>query len=83
MMYPTTVQFMEPPLPEYNFLNATMHTLFIRFGYSVRQDVSQTLRSALEAKAKKGGGPTGGRRGKRTMRPGQAKTLSDLPKLSA
>lgn len=54
-------------------------------GY-LEEDSSQTLRSALEDKAKKqqaGGKPSGGKRGKRTMRPGQAKTLSDLPQLSA
>ncbi|EJK43813.1 hypothetical protein THAOC_37708 [Thalassiosira oceanica] len=37
--------------------------------------------SALEAKAKQGGG--GKPKPKRKMRPGQAKTLSDLPQLSA
>mmetsp|Transcript_30130 Transcript_30130/g.65218 ORF Transcript_30130/g.65218 Transcript_30130/m.65218 type:complete len:238 (+) Transcript_30130:83-796(+) len=54
----------------------------------LEEESSQTLRSALEDKAKKTGGSTGGgggggKRGKRAMRPGQAKTLSDLPQLSA
>eukprot|EP00339_Tiarina_fusa_P015761 CAMPEP_0117032824 /NCGR_PEP_ID=MMETSP0472-20121206/23504_1 /TAXON_ID=693140 ORGANISM="Tiarina fusus, Strain LIS" /NCGR_SAMPLE_ID=MMETSP0472 /ASSEMBLY_ACC=CAM_ASM_000603 /LENGTH=210 /DNA_ID=CAMNT_0004741579 /DNA_START=68 /DNA_END=701 /DNA_ORIENTATION=+ len=44
------------------------------------KDPSQDLRSALEAKAKKGG--SSGSRGKRKMKPGQAKTLSDLPQLN-
>jgi len=44
------------------------------------QDSSQDLRSALEEKAKRSGG--GGGKGKRRMKPGQAKTLSDLPQLS-
>jgi hypothetical protein len=48
---------------------------------SCSQDTSQTLRSALEDKAKKSGGTS--RKGKRQMRPGQAKTLSDLPQLSS
>ena len=48
------------------------------------QESSQNLRSALAEKAKKGGGPTGGRtKPKRALKPGQAKTLSDLPQLSA
>jgi len=42
-------------------------------------DTSQNLRSALEEKAKKGGSSS---RGKRKMKPGQAKTLSDLPQLN-
>mmetsp|Transcript_65618 Transcript_65618/g.77710 ORF Transcript_65618/g.77710 Transcript_65618/m.77710 type:complete len:220 (+) Transcript_65618:174-833(+) len=52
-------------------------------GY-LEKDASQTLRSALEEKAKRdfasGKGP---KKGKRAMKPGQAKTLSDLPQLSA
>lgn len=54
------------------------HALVLTF---FPQDESQYLRSALEEKAKKSGG-TGGARGKRKMKPGQAKTLSDLPQLS-
>jgi hypothetical protein len=49
----------------------------------LQEDVSQTLRSALEEKAKQtGGGPKPKPRG-RKMRPGQAKTLSDLPVINA
>jgi len=50
----------------------------------LQQDTSQTLRSALEEKAKRSGGNTSKRPGRgRKMKPGQAKTLSDLPQLSA
>lgn len=49
----------------------------------LQEDTSQTLRSALEEKAKQtGGGPKPKPRG-RKMRPGQAKTLSDLPVINA
>jgi len=44
-------------------------------------DPSQELRSALEQKARQGGGKNPSR-GKRKMKPGQAKTLSDLPQLN-
>lgn len=50
----------------------------------LEQESSQGLRSALESKAKAeaaSGSPP--KKGKRAMRPGQAKTLSDLPQLSA
>lgn len=46
-----------------------------------KEDQSQTLRSALEEKARRqqpAAGPP-----KRKMKPGQAKTISDLPQLSA
>ena len=48
------------------------------------QSQAQGLRSALEEKAKRnsGGPPPKGRR-KKTMKRGQAKTLSDLPQLSS
>lgn len=46
------------------------------------EDSSQTLRSALEDKARKAAA-TGGKKRKRQFKPGQAKTLSDLPQLSA
>lgn len=46
----------------------------------LQEDVSQNLRSALQEKAKSA--PLGGKR-VRKMKPGQAKTLSDLPQLSA
>ena len=46
-----------------------------------KQDSSQDLRSALQEKAK---AETGGKkRSTRKFKPGQAKTLSDLPQLSA
>lgn len=46
------------------------------------EDSAKGLRSALEEKAKKDA-TSGGRKRKRVMKPGQAKTLSDLPVLSA
>jgi len=46
-----------------------------------KKDSSQDLRSALEQKARYGGGGKKSR-GKRKMKPGQAKTLSDLPVLN-
>jgi len=48
----------------------------------LKKDDSIELRSAKEEKAKKSPS-SGGRKGKRQMKPGQAKTLSDLPQLSA
>lgn len=54
----------------------------INLDFLAKEDSSQDLRSALEEKAKKSGSAGGGRKGKRAMRPGQAKTLSDLPQLS-
>ena len=48
----------------------------------LKPDASQELRSALEQKAKKSGGTSGSGRGKRKMKRGQAKTLSDLPALN-
>eukprot|EP00978_Attheya_sp_CCMP212_P029144 scaffold102690_cov46-Attheya_sp.AAC.1 len=47
----------------------------------LEQDSSQTLRSALQEKAKQNDGAS--KKRKRAMKPGQAKTLSDLPQLSA
>jgi len=48
-----------------------------------KEDSSQDLRSALEQKAKQGGGGSNKpSRGKRKMKPGQAKTLADLPQLN-
>mmetsp|Transcript_27009 Transcript_27009/g.55339 ORF Transcript_27009/g.55339 Transcript_27009/m.55339 type:complete len:80 (-) Transcript_27009:470-709(-) len=46
------------------------------------KEPSQNLRSALEEKARKQPG-AGQSKPKRKMKPGQAKTLSDLPQLSA
>ncbi|GAX26951.1 hypothetical protein FisN_9Lh255 [Fistulifera solaris] len=48
--------------------------------YLKKADASQDLRSALEEKAKKGG--TAHNKGRRKMKRGQAKTLSDLPQLN-
>ncbi|KAL3925356.1 MAG: hypothetical protein SGILL_000465 [Bacillariaceae sp.] len=45
------------------------------------KDSSQDLRNSLQDKAKKGGGGSSSRK-KRKMKPGQAKTLSDLPQLN-
>jgi len=45
-------------------------------------DSSQDLRTALEHKARHGGSGKNVSRGKRKMKPGQAKTLSDLPQLN-
>jgi len=48
----------------------------------MKQDTTQDLRSALQDKAKKSGS-SGGKKRARKMKPGQAKTLSDLPVLNA
>jgi len=45
------------------------------------KEPTEDLRSGLEAKARKGGGSSSSRK-KRKMKPGQAKTLSDLPQLN-
>ena len=47
-----------------------------------QQEPAQNLRSALEQKARQQPSPSSGPP-KRKMKPGQAKTLSDLPQLSA
>eukprot|EP00581_Thalassiosira_minuscula_P007920 CAMPEP_0183712738 /NCGR_PEP_ID=MMETSP0737-20130205/7804_1 /TAXON_ID=385413 /ORGANISM="Thalassiosira miniscula, Strain CCMP1093" /LENGTH=212 /DNA_ID=CAMNT_0025941415 /DNA_START=20 /DNA_END=658 /DNA_ORIENTATION=+ len=49
----------------------------------LKEEQSQTLRSALEEKARKQQPSSGPTKPKRKMRPGQAKTISDLPQLSA
>jgi hypothetical protein len=51
----------------------------------LKEEQTQTLRSALEEKARKQqpSSPGGPAKPKRKMKPGQAKTLSDLPQLSA
>jgi hypothetical protein len=56
---------------------------FFDYDYMKKRQVSgQELRSALEEKAKRS--PYGGsKKAKRKMKPGQAKTLSDLPQLSS
>ncbi|CAB9526952.1 expressed unknown protein [Seminavis robusta] len=46
----------------------------------IKKDTSQDLRSALEEKAKRAAG--GGSKPKRKFKPGQAKSLSDLPPLN-
>ncbi|KAL7483974.1 hypothetical protein ACHAW6_009618 [Cyclotella cf. meneghiniana] len=53
--------------------------------HNLREEPSQNLRSALEEKARKQSPSAGGasNKPKRKMKPGQAKTLSDLPQLSA
>jgi len=48
-----------------------------------KMDQSQTLRSALEEKARKQPTASGPAKPTRKMKPGQAKTISDLPQLSA
>ncbi|KAG7364406.1 hypothetical protein IV203_037608 [Nitzschia inconspicua] len=52
-----------------------------KYGEAVK-DTSQDLRSSLQDKARKGGGGNSSTRKKRKMKPGQAKTLSDLPQLN-
>lgn len=49
----------------------------------LKEDTSQTLRSALQEKAKQQGGQSKKPGRGRKMKPGQAKTLSDLPVLNA
>lgn len=49
----------------------------------LKEDESQTLRSALQEKARKQNPSSGSTKPTRKMKPGQAKTLSDLPQLSA
>ena len=65
-------------------LFAAAHWVMNRCMYTIQQiqkEPSQNLRSALEEKARKQQpGPT---KPKRKMKPGQAKTISDLPQLSA
>jgi hypothetical protein len=48
-----------------------------------RQVAGQELRSALEEKAKRSSPYSGSKKAKRKMKPGQAKTLNDLPQLSS
>jgi hypothetical protein len=52
------------------------------FFFFTLQDASQELRSALETKARMGGG-TAKPKGRRTMKRGQARTIHDLPKLNS
>lgn len=74
------------PLTVFAMTRAYFASLF-NISYLDETDSSQGLRSALEAKAKReaaaGGGASKKKKGKRAMKPGQAKSLSDLPALSA
>ena len=60
-------------------------TFFLILQRQTQKEQSQTLRSALNEKARKApsSGGSGSTKPKRKMKPGQAKTLSDLPQLSA
>eukprot|EP00571_Detonula_confervacea_P016111 CAMPEP_0172310696 /NCGR_PEP_ID=MMETSP1058-20130122/12546_1 /TAXON_ID=83371 /ORGANISM="Detonula confervacea, Strain CCMP 353" /LENGTH=208 /DNA_ID=CAMNT_0013023613 /DNA_START=30 /DNA_END=656 /DNA_ORIENTATION=+ len=49
----------------------------------LKEEQSQTLRSALQEKARTQPQSSGSTKPKRKMKPGQSKTLSDLPQLSA
>ena len=72
-----------------------MNALYLTFVFSIpyqqlilqrqqyQKEQSQTLRSALNEKARKAPSSGGSTKPKRKMKPGQAKTLSDLPQLSA
>mmetsp|Transcript_28315 Transcript_28315/g.57882 ORF Transcript_28315/g.57882 Transcript_28315/m.57882 type:complete len:228 (-) Transcript_28315:393-1076(-) len=79
-MIPYIVRASLNPMTLFAMIRAYFASL-INIDY-LKEDSSQTLRSALEDKAKKQPGG-GGRKAKRTFKPGQAKTLSDLPQLSA
>ena len=64
----------------------TLFTLFfLQFPHLMKKEQSQTLRSTLQQKAKNQPPPpsSSGGKAKRKFKPGQAKTLSDLPQLSA
>lgn len=64
----------------------TKHYLASLFNVNYMEDNVDSaagLRSSLEQKARQGGNPSNPKRGQRKMKPGQAKTLSDLPQLSA
>mmetsp|Transcript_33235 Transcript_33235/g.48818 ORF Transcript_33235/g.48818 Transcript_33235/m.48818 type:complete len:233 (-) Transcript_33235:427-1125(-) len=69
------------PLTVFSMTKAYFASLFSI--HYLQQDSSQTLRAALEEKAKNQSAGGGSKKGRRAMRPGQAKTLSDLPQLSA
>jgi len=66
------------PVTVFTMTKAYFGSLFT-LDYFKEEDSSQNLRSALEEKAKKGGAPS---RGRKKMKRGQAKTLSDLPQLN-
>jgi hypothetical protein len=67
------------PLTLFAMTKAYWASLF-NLDYLKKADASQDLRSALEEKAKKGG--SSANKGRRKMKRGQAKTLSDLPQLN-
>jgi hypothetical protein len=67
------------PITFFAMTKAYWASLF-NLDYLKKADASQDLRSALEEKAKKGG--TSNNKGRRKMKRGQAKTLSDLPQLN-
>jgi len=68
------------PLTVFSMTRAYFASLF-NINY-MEEESSQGLRSALEAKAKQEAA-SGGRKGKRSMKPGRSKSLADLPQLSA
>ena len=67
------------PLTVFAMTKAYWASLF-DLNYGKKDEPSQDLRSALEEKAKKA--TSSGMPRKRKMKPGQAKTLSDLPQLN-
>jgi len=69
------------PITCFVMMRAYLASLF-NIDYLVEES-SQSLRSALEDKAKREGGSGGRKKPKRQFKPGQAKTLSDLPQLNA
>lgn len=80
LMVPYIIRASLNPVTLFSMTKAYFASLFnLNF---LEKDESIELRSAKEEKAKKSPS-SGGRKGKRQMKPGQAKTLSDLPQLSA
>jgi hypothetical protein len=75
---PYIIKALLNPFVVFAMMKGYFASLFnIDFGH---EDVSQTLRSALQEKAKSA--PSSGKRA-RKMKPGQAKTLSDLPVINS
>ena len=70
-----TLQTQKIMCPHAQYYTNLLHVLCIQ------QEPAQNLRSALEQKARQQ--PSSSGPPKRKMKPGQAKTLSDLPQLSA
>ena len=77
---PYVVRMFMNPLTIFAMTKAYFGSLF-NVDY-LDEDTSQTLRSALEQKAKNAV-HTGKKKAAKKMRPGQAKTLSDLPELNS